>query len=82
MKTVKVIAVLDRFEGDKAILLLGDDSKYAAWPREVLPEGSSEGKIFSFTIEVDKLATELARREVEELMREIIAENEVEKKPE
>jgi hypothetical protein len=82
MKTVKVIAVLDRFEGEKAILLLGDDSKHAMWPREALPEGSSEGQIFSFTIEVDKMATELARREVEELMREIIAENEAGKKSE
>lgn len=62
-----------------AILLLGPENKKVSWPREFLPPGSREGQIFTVTLAADLLATELARREVEELLREIIAENDREK---
>lgn len=72
---LKIMAVLDRFEGDMAILLVGPESRKVLWPREFLPEESREGQIFTVALAKDYLATELARREVEELLREIIAEN-------
>jgi hypothetical protein len=72
----KIIAILDRYEGDTAILLVGPESKKVLWPREYLPRECKEGQVFSISMVADYLATELARREVEELMREIIAENE------
>ncbi|HBS58512.1 MAG: DUF3006 domain-containing protein [Bacillota bacterium] len=75
MKTVKVMAVLDRCEADTAVLLLGPENKKVLWPREFLPEGSREGQIFTLELVPNRLATELARREVEELLREIVAEN-------
>lgn len=79
MNAVKIMAVLDRFEGDMAILLLGAENKKVQWPRELLPQDSREGQIFTISLDADHLATELARREVEELLREIIAENEEKK---
>lgn len=75
MDTIKVMAVLDRCEEDTAVLLLGPKNKKVLWPRELLPDESSEGQIFTLTLEKDSLATRLARQEVEELLREIIAEN-------
>lgn len=78
MEPVKIMAVLDRFEGDTAILLLGPENKKVVWPRNFLPKESKEGQIYTIAVEADRLATELARREVEELLREIIAENETE----
>jgi hypothetical protein len=73
--SIKIIAVLDRFEDDQAVLLLGAESKVVRWPRELLPEGSREGEMLSVSLEQDKLANELARREVEELLRDLIAEH-------
>lgn len=72
---INIQVVLDRFEGDYAILLLGTGSKAVKWPREYLPSDSAEGQILSFSLEPDKAATELARREAEELLRELVAEN-------
>lgn len=73
---LKIMAVLDRFEGETAVLLLGPENKQALWPREFLPAGSKEGQIFTVTLAMDNLAVELARREVDELLGEIVAENE------
>lgn len=71
---MKIMAVLDRFEGEEAVLLLGAESKVVRWPRELLPEECREGQMLSLSVEQDKLASELARREVEELLRELLAE--------
>lgn len=76
MNPGKIMAVLDRYEGDMAILLLGPENKKALWPREFLPQASREGQIFTIALEADSSATELARRDAEELLREIIAKNE------
>lgn len=75
MEAIKIMAVLDRIEDGTAILLVGPENKKVSWPRELLPEGSGEGQIFTLQLAPNRQATELARREVEELLREIIAEN-------
>ena len=73
---LKITAVLDRYEGDRAVLLLGPDNIKVVWPRELLPGENKEGQIYAVTLAADHLATALARREAEELLREIVAENE------
>ncbi len=56
---------VDRFEGDRgewAVLVL-DDGRSFALPRELLPGGAKEGDSLRMAIEVDPAATEaLARR--------------------
>lgn len=69
---MRVKAVLDRFEGDKAILLLGDDEIAVNWPRELLPAGACEGHILWLTGTVDEEATRQARAEGEELLRQLL----------
>lgn len=63
-------AYLDRFEEDKAVLLLGDDMKKCNFPRSYLPEGLNEGDYVKISIEYDKEATEAAEEEARQLLQD------------
>lgn len=62
-------AVVDRFEEDQAVLLVGEDEKRLVVPRVSLPIGTKEGHWLRVTIEggrllgaeIDEAATEAAR---------------------
>ena len=69
-----ISAVIDRFEGKKAVLLLGDDEKQVVFPKSELPEGVEEGDYLKIDIEVDREATEAAQREAEQLLKDIKGE--------
>lgn len=65
-----ISAYIDRFEEDKAVLLLGDDMKKCNFPKSYLPEGLSEGDYIAIDIAYDKEATEAAEEEARELMKD------------
>jgi hypothetical protein len=46
-------AVIDRFEGDKAILLVGDEQRQVVASRASLPRTAKEGSWLAVTIEDD-----------------------------
>lgn len=69
-------AVLDRFEGRCAVLLVGEREIKFDLPRELLPDGAKEGNILSITIEIDKEATEMQRSKMEALLKKLQAKQE------
>ncbi len=71
---MNIRAVVDRFEGNKAVLLVGEQETSVNWPRELLPK-SKEGDILSIQIAVDTAATEQAQAEVDDLFEQIIRQN-------
>lgn len=50
-------AVIDRFEGDLAVILLGDEEVQVELPIRYLPESAREGSILNITFEVDEAQT-------------------------
>lgn len=72
---MKVQAVIDRFEGRNAVLLIGEEELTANWPRKGLPEGAEEGDILQVNVSIDGEATQLARSEAESLLRQILQKN-------
>lgn len=66
-------AVIDRFEGEKAVLLVGDSEKKVVFPVSELPDGLNEGDYIRIDISYDKEATEAAQNEAEALLSELKA---------
>jgi len=65
-------AVIDRFEEDKAVLLVGEDEDIeVVFPKACLPEEAEEGDYLSVSIAVDREATEAARAEAEALLKDL-----------
>jgi len=69
---MQVQAVIDRFEGNKAVLLVGKEELQVVWPREYMSRESAEGDILQIYIEVDEVATAEAKAEGERLLKEIL----------
>lgn len=71
-------AVIDRFEGAKAVLLLGEaEEVQAVWPRQFLPANVQEGDILQFDFRIDSEATSLARSEAEALLQQVLNSNKI-----
>ncbi|MDF2873694.1 MAG: hypothetical protein K0R22_377 [Sporomusa sp.] len=68
---MEIKAVIDRFEGSKAVLLVGASETGVNWPRELLPE-TKEGDILSIQVTVDVEATKQAQAEADALFEQII----------
>ena len=64
-------AVIDRFEGDKAVLLVGEEEKKVVFPADELPAGPSEGDYIRWEISFDEERTKMAREEAEDLLRSL-----------
>ena len=62
------MAVIDRFEEDKAVLLVGSAEKKVVFPAEELPEGLQEGDYIRLDISFDEEATRAAREEAAALL--------------
>jgi len=68
------IAVIDRFEGATAVLLVGDERRVLNVLRDALPTGAREGMWLNITLEggmvtqalLDENATERARQRIQE----------------
>lgn len=63
-----ISAYIDRFEGDLAVLLLGDDMKKVNFPKVYLPADVGEGDYLKLDISYDKDATEQAEQEAQDLL--------------
>ncbi|HWQ61413.1 MAG TPA: DUF3006 domain-containing protein [Negativicutes bacterium] len=72
---MRIRAVLDRFEGDKAVLLVGDAEASVVWPRALLPDGAKEGDVLWLDLNVDEQATRAAKAEADELLRQLLDAN-------
>lgn len=66
-----ISAVIDRFEGDKAVLLLGDEEKQVNFPAKFLPEEVTEGDYIKIDIAYDEEATKAAEEEAEALLKKL-----------
>ena len=72
---MQIQAVIDRFEGNKAVLLVGDDEVQVVWPKHILPSEVKEGDILSIGLQVDSQATVDAKAEAEGLLKQILKKN-------
>ena len=52
---MKTKAVIDRFEGDKAVLLVGEEEDRLIVPRSLLPSGVKEGDWLQVEVEDDRV---------------------------
>jgi len=52
-----VKAVIDRIEGNLAVVLFGDDEVKVNIPKKLLPKGAKEGSWLKVTIDLDKEGT-------------------------
>lgn len=72
MSAVRVRAFVDRFEGDRAVLLLGDrESESVVWPRVLLPPDATEGAVLEVSIEVDAEGSADASQAVRRLLNDL-----------
>lgn len=68
---MQIKAVIDRFENDKAVLLVGDEEIAVNWLKRFLPEKVKEGDYVQLTIVFDAETTAAARAEAAELLSSI-----------
>lgn len=68
-------AVIDRFEGDLAVLLFEEKGLAVTLPRELLPPGSGEGDILLVSLEKNPEATREQREKVEDLLKKLREKN-------
>ena len=52
---MKMKAVIDRFEADKAVLLVGEEQDALVVPRKSLPQGVKEGHWLKVDVEDDRV---------------------------
>lgn len=65
-------AFVDQINGDKALLLLGDDeSVKVAVPLEWLPEGSREGTVLRLDFTIDPDATAQGKARIQSLLEDL-----------
>ena len=64
-----ISAYLDRFEGDLAVLLLGDAMVKVNFPRVFLPKDVAEGDYLKLTIERGTAGRDAAEDEALELLK-------------
>lgn len=67
-----VRAVIDRFEGDIAVVLIGDESIRCDLPRRYLPPGAGEGHHLTLEFVIDEQGTEQQRKKIQGMMDELL----------
>lgn len=68
-------AVIDRFEEDKAVLLIGDEEIKVNFPRKLLDKNLKEGDYVTLDIKYDAKATKEAQEEVQNLLKSLKDKN-------
>ncbi|MBM6761364.1 DUF3006 domain-containing protein [Megamonas hypermegale] len=68
-------AVIDRFEEDKAVLLIGDEEIKVNFPRKLLDKNLKEGDYVTLDIKYDAKATKEAQEEVQNLLKSLKEKN-------
>jgi hypothetical protein len=66
-------AVIDRFEGDVAVLLVGDKERQVVVPRKSLPAGVKEGHWLKVELDGDNLVSAVIDAEETAKMKQRIA---------
>ena len=61
-------AVIDRFEGEYAVILFGDDEIKVDIPRQLLPPNAKEGSWLNVSFELDPEGEKKQREKVEGLL--------------
>jgi hypothetical protein len=65
-------AVIDRIEGELAVLLVGDKGEIRVnFPLSLLPEGSKESDVLNISVERDPEAIEKTKERVTDLMEKL-----------
>ncbi len=70
-----ISAVIDRFEEDKVVLLVGEDEQKVVFPKNLLDENLKEGDYLSIDIKYDEVATKKAIAEIEDLLKSLKNDN-------
>ena len=70
-----ISAVIDRFEEDKVVLLVGEDEQKVVFPKNLLDENLKEGYYLSIDIKYDEVATKKAVAEIEDLLKSLKNDN-------
>ncbi len=72
----RIRAVVDRFEGKAAVLLIEDGRERIVIPAKLLPDNCKEGSVLDivFEVEVNEEATEAIKREIQDLIDELSGE--------
>ena len=70
-----ISAVIDRFEEDKVVLLVGEDEQKVVFPKNLLDENLKEGDYLSIDIKYDQVATKKAVAEIEDLLKSLKNDN-------
>ena len=71
MKNKKFFGTLDRMEGDRAVILAGEDAGTLDISRSLLPESAKENDLLSIRIDVKDSATEKAKEKIEKQIRKL-----------
>ena len=70
-----ISAIIDRFEEDKVVLLVGEDEQKVVFPKNLLDENLKEGDYLSIDIKYDEVATKKAVAEIEDLLKSLKNDN-------
>lgn len=61
-------SVIDRFEGDYAVVLFGDEEIKVDIPKKLLPEGVREGSWLKVSFELDEEGTQKHKDKIKDLL--------------
>ena len=64
-------AVVDRFEGEYAVLLFGDDEIKVDFPKKLLPQGTHEGSWLKVVFELDQEGTKKQEEKIAGLIEKL-----------
>ena len=70
-----ISAVIDRFEEDKVVLLVGEDEQKVVFPKNLLDENLKEGDYLSIDIKYDEVEKKKAVAEIEDLLKSLKNDN-------
>lgn len=68
---MRMNAVIDRFEGDYAVILLGEEVHEIVVSIKHLPKGAKEGSWLKITFELDPEGTQKQKEKVEVLLEKL-----------
>ena len=68
---MNIKATIDRFEGEKAVLITKDKNEII-WPKNMLPEETTEGMVLNINISNDKKNTGKNKELAKEILNEIL----------
>lgn len=71
MKKKAFYGILDRIEGNVAVILVGEDEGTVEIPKTLLPDGSREGDMLSVKLEIKDKKTRSEKERVERLIKKL-----------